>query len=86
MNRVSGGVKVGYGVGELGVAGAEFFVRVYLLKLYVDTVGLSASLAGLVLALAVVWDAVTDPLMGEISDRTRSRFGRRRPWIGSVAC
>jgi len=82
MNRVSGGVKVGYGVGELGVAGAEFFVRVYLLKLYVDTVGLSASLAGLVLALAVVWDAVTDPLMGEISDRTRSRFGRRRPWIG----
>ncbi len=82
MKRLSGGVKVGYGAGELGVAATEFFVRVYLLKLYVDTVGLSASVAGLVLALAVVWDAVTDPLMGEISDRTRSRFGRRRPWIG----
>jgi GPH family glycoside/pentoside/hexuronide:cation symporter len=82
MKRLSGGAKVGYGAGELGVAATEFFVRVYLLKLYVDTIGLSASVAGLVLALAVVWDAVTDPLMGEISDRTRSRFGRRRPWIG----
>lgn len=79
---LSGAVKVGYGAGELGVAAAEFFVRVYLLKLYVDVVGLSASVAGVVLASAAVWDAVTDPLMGEISDRTRRRSGRRRPWIG----
>jgi GPH family glycoside/pentoside/hexuronide:cation symporter len=79
--HLPGSVKVGYGVGELGVAAVEFFVRVYLLKLYVDEVGLSATAAGTVLAVAVVWDAITDPLMGEISDRTRHRCGRRRPWI-----
>jgi len=76
-----GSVKVGYGAGEVGVAAAEFFVRVYLLKLYVDVVGLAPSVAGMVLALAVLWDAITDPLMGEVSDRTRFRSGRRRPWI-----
>ncbi len=84
MNRsgkVPGPVKVGYGTGEMGIAAAEFFVRVYLLKLYVDVLGLSASVAGGVLALALVWDAVTDPLMGEISDRTRLGWGRRRFWI-----
>lgn len=78
-----GAVKVGYGVGELGIAGAEFFIRVYLLKLYTDLVGLRPGLAGMVLAAAVLWDAVTDPLMGEISDRTRGRAGRRRPWIAA---
>jgi GPH family glycoside/pentoside/hexuronide:cation symporter len=82
VKDLGGSVKVGYGAGEFGVAAVEFFVRVYLLKLYVDVVGLSASLAGTVLALAVIWDAVTDPLMGEVSDRTRWRSGRRRPWIG----
>jgi GPH family glycoside/pentoside/hexuronide:cation symporter len=84
---VPGVVKVGYGAGELGIAAVEFFVRVFLLKLYVDTVGLSGSLAGAVLAAAVLWDAVTDPIMGELSDRTRLRAGRRRPWIavGSLA-
>ncbi len=80
-NSLPGHVKVGYGFGELGVAAVEFFVRVYLLKLYVDVVGLTASVAGVVLGAAVVWDAITDPLMGEISDRTRHSSGRRRPWI-----
>ncbi len=79
--QVPGPVKVGYASGEMGIAAAEFFVRVYLLQLYVDKLGLSASAAGVALALAVVWDAVTDPVMGEISDRTRLRWGRRRSWI-----
>jgi len=78
---LSGAVKVGYGAGELGIAAAEFAVRVSLLKLYVDVSGLAAGLAGAVLAIAVAWDAVTDLLMGEISDRTRLRWGRRRPWV-----
>jgi GPH family glycoside/pentoside/hexuronide:cation symporter len=78
---VAGHVKVGYGFGELGIAATEFFVRVYLLKLYVDVVGLGASVAGLILAATVLWDAVTDPVMGELSDRTRMGWGRRRPWI-----
>jgi GPH family glycoside/pentoside/hexuronide:cation symporter len=75
-------VALGYGAGEFGVAAVEFFLRVYLVVYAVEELGLPASVAGLVLAAAVVWDAITDPLMGEISDRTRHPFGRRRVWIG----
>jgi len=75
----------GYGSGVLGVAAVEFFVRVYLLKLYTDEVGLSPAIAGAMLAVAALWDGVTDPVMGELSDRTRARAGRRRPWIAAGA-
>lgn len=83
MNRLSRTVQVGYGAGSLGIAATEFFVRVYLLKLYTGVLGLPAWLAGTVLAAALVWDAITDPLIGELSDRTRARSGRRRPWIAA---
>jgi Na+/melibiose symporter-like transporter len=46
-----------------------------------DTVGLSAALAGTAVMVGKLWDAVTDPVMGYISDRTRSRWGRRRPYL-----
>jgi len=44
-------------------------------------VGLAAGIAGVAFGIGKVWDAVTDPLMGFISDRTRSRWGRRRPYL-----
>lgn len=75
------GVKAGYGVGETGVFIVEMLVRLHLLKFYTDVVGLRAELAGLAAALAIIWDGMTDPLMGMISDRTRSRMGKRRPFI-----
>jgi GPH family glycoside/pentoside/hexuronide:cation symporter len=56
-------------------------IRLYLLIFYTDIVGLNPRLTGYAVALAVVWDAVTDPLMGVLSDGTRTRFGRRRPYI-----
>ena len=42
---------------------------------------LSAALAGTVLMIGKIWDAITDPITGYISDRTRSRWGRRRPYM-----
>jgi Na+/melibiose symporter-like transporter len=80
-----GAVKVGYGAGSVGIAATEFFVRIYLLKLYTDLLGLSPSLAGTALAVALVGEVMTDPVVGELSDRTRSRAGRRRPWIAAGA-
>lgn len=73
--------KVGYGVAEIGTSSAEVMLQIYLLAFYTTTVGLSPALAGYALGLAVLWDAVTDPVMGGISDRTRSRWGRRRPYL-----
>lgn len=78
---LTGATRVGYGTGALGISAVEFFVRVYLLKLYSDTMGLSPVVAGVILALGTLVDAVTDLLMGEVSDRTRLRSGRRRPYI-----
>ena len=73
--------KLGYGVGDLG--GNLFFtvVSFHLLIFFTDTVGLSPALTGLAFTVARLWDAVTDPLMGIISDRTRTRWGRRRPYL-----
>lgn len=48
---------------------------------YVDILGLSAATAGVLWTIYGLWNAVNDPLMGQISDRTRSRFGRRVPYI-----
>ena len=56
-------------------------MQIYLFKFYNVVVGLPALYTGLALALAIVWDAITDPLMGGISDRSRWSSGRRRPYL-----
>jgi GPH family glycoside/pentoside/hexuronide:cation symporter len=48
---------------------------------YTDALGLRHSEAGIAMAVAVFWDAITDPVMGHITDNTKSRFGRRHPYI-----
>ncbi|MCR9144823.1 MAG: MFS transporter [bacterium] len=73
--------KLGYGAAELGITAVEILLQVYLLKFYNVVVGLDEIYTGLALAIAIVWDAVSDPLMGALSDRTRSRFGRRRVYL-----
>ncbi|TGM38008.1 MFS transporter [Leptospira biflexa] len=74
-------VKMGYGFAETGITAVQLFTQIYLLKFYTEIVGLNASLAGIALSISVIWDAISDPLMGRISDQTRTRFGRRRPYI-----
>lgn len=78
---VSRTVKTGYAFAETGIFSVEIVVRLYLIKFYTVNVGLEASLAGLAAAIALIWDSVADPIMGILSDRTNSRFGRRRPYI-----
>jgi glycoside/pentoside/hexuronide:cation symporter, GPH family len=86
MEKLSKRVRYGFGIGDLG--GNLFFTIIgfYLLYYLTDVVHLSAALAGTVLMIGKIWDAVTDPLTGYASDRTRSRWGRRRPYmfIGAV--
>ena len=80
-------VMFGYGSVDLGLTAVEVLVQIYLLKFYTTVVGLEPGLAGMALSLAVVWDAVTDPVMGTLSDNTVSRWGRRRPFFipGAIA-
>lgn len=78
--------KLGFGICDVG--GNLFFtVIAFHLAVYLtDTVGLAAGLMGIALLIGRIVDAVTDPLMGYISDRTKSRWGRRRPYLffGSI--
>ncbi|MFT7535853.1 MAG: Na+/melibiose symporter-like transporter [Hyphomicrobiaceae bacterium] len=77
-NPLSWSVQVGYAMAEVGINAVETGLRLYLLIYYTDRIGLRADLAGLALALGLLWDAVTDPVMGAVSDRTaHGRHGRR---------
>lgn len=56
-------------------------IAAYLPPFYTQTLGFDLAVLGAVFMAARIWDLVTDPLMGVLSDRTRSRFGRRKPWL-----
>lgn len=70
-----------YGAPALPLAALVLPVYVFLPKFYATEVGLGLTLAGALLVVARIWDVVTDPLVGLLSDRLATRFGRRRPWI-----
>ncbi len=74
--------KIGYGAGNLGVGVAMQVIGSYLVFFTSVILGIPGSLAGLAVGIGVFWDAMTDPVMGYISDITRSkRFGRRHLYL-----
>lgn len=70
-----------FGLPEFAVYLAVIPVSLYLPFFYSRDLGLDITDIGLLLMLARISDVVTDPLIGALSDRTRSRLGRRRPWM-----
>ncbi|MCR4408435.1 MAG: MFS transporter [Anaerolineae bacterium] len=74
--------KIAYGVGNLGQALFFNTVQTFLIFFYTDVVRLDPRLVGLAFAISYgVWNAINDPLIGVLSDRTRTRWGRRIPYI-----
>lgn len=73
--------KIGYGVGDLASSFYINFFNIYLLYFFVELGGVGPAAMGLMLLLTKFFDAITDPVMGAISDRTRSRWGRYRPYL-----
>ena len=73
--------KIGFGIGDIGGNALFTIMAFWLMNYLTDTVGLAAGLAGIALWGAKIWDAITDPIMGYISDKTQTRWGRRRPYL-----
>ncbi len=70
-----------YSFGDLASQFVWTFVGSYLTLFYSDVVGLAPAVISAIMLISRIWDAVNDPMMGAICERTRSRWGRFRPWI-----
>ena len=80
-NAVSNKVRAAYGIGDYAICLYWSGVGLYLLYFYTDVVGITPLLAGWIYALGIAWDAITDPFMGYLAERTRSKMGSYRPYI-----
>lgn len=79
------GTKLWYTLGQLGEGIKNESFSYFLLFYYTNVLDLSGTLAGLAYLISMLVDAVADPMMGVLTDRTRSRLGRRHPWIFASA-
>lgn len=79
--RLTRGVKLAYGFGDSGGAIVTVITGFFLQAFLLDIAGLRPAAIGIIFLIAQVWDAVTDPAMGMIADRTRTRWGSKRPWL-----
>lgn len=73
--------KIGYGLGDTASHFVWDMVGFWLLFFYTDVYGISAAAAGTIMLIARFWDMAIDPIVGIISDRTTSRWGKFRPYI-----
>ena len=77
---------LGWAAGTLGVSVMFNAVNILLLRYMTDFLGIAAAAASALIASSKIYDAILNPVMGVVSDRTVTRWGRRRPWLlaGSV--
>ena len=77
--------KVGYGLGDMSSSMFWKVFSYYLPFFYSNVFGLSLVDAGVLVLVTRIWDAVSDPMMGIIADRTQTRWGKYRPYLMYVA-
>ncbi len=84
---LTAGTKIGWATGSVGTVTLLYLVNLFLLFFLSDVLGIDPATAGLMLFAVRLYDMFTDPLVGYLSDRTQTRWGRRRPWLlaGAIA-
>lgn len=79
--KTSPKLAFGYGMGEVANQMSWYMINNYLTLFYTDVVTISANAISLIMLIARVWDAVNDPIMGSICDKTNTRWGKFRPYL-----
>lgn len=80
-DRVSWGTVFGFGIPGLGAGYMYLMMSLYVMKFATDVLLIAPAIMGLIFSASRIWDAISDPVVGYLSDRTRVRYGRRRSWI-----
>src|SRR6185436_1722815 len=77
---------LGYGIGDFGFNFYWFSLQLFLTYYYTDVLGLRGEVAGLIIFVCLTWDGIVDPAIGVLANRTRSRWGKYRPFLlfGSI--
>lgn len=73
--------KIFYGIGDMATASVVGVIGYLINPFLLNVAGLTPAMVGIILLIKQIWDAINDPFMGTISDRTQHRFGRRKVWI-----
>lgn len=74
-------VRVGFGIANLGDTVITEFVGAFLIFFFTNIAGIRPAVAGMIVSVGVLWDAVSDPVIGTLSDRSKFKSGRRRPFL-----
>lgn len=83
------GERISCGVADFGYASAYMWVSSFMTIFFTDYVGVPAASVSALLLVVRIFDAINDPIIGSIADRTKSKYGRYRPWVavgGTVMC
>lgn len=81
MNKLTAVEKAGYGLGDTASNIVFQVVVNFMIYFYTDVFGIAAGAAGTLMLVVRLFDGITDPIMGAIADRTKTRWGRYRPWL-----
>lgn len=81
QDKLSLTTKLGFGIGGAGSGIVANLIGWFITAFLLDVAGIRPAMVGLIFAISLVWDGLTDPIVGALSDRTKTRWGRKRPWL-----
>ena len=81
MRKVTLGTTIAYGMPGLGAGYMYLLMSLYVMKFSTDVLLITPAVMGVIFSISRIWDAVSDPIAGYLSDRTTFKFGRRRTWM-----